>query len=619
MSRHVVTLLCGLLTIALTGACSLGSLRGTAEPAEPLASDAARRITPSGELVGFEARYGSHAWLGIPFAEAPVDALRWRAPRPAEPWTEGRTALTSAPPCTQFASPMGGVDTAEPGELVGSEDCLYLNVYSPRFTEDRVPTGDARLPVMFWIHGGGNTIGTTRLYDGGNLAATHNLIVVTTQYRLGPFGWILHPALQGEGTTEADRSGNYGTLDLIGALTWVRENISAFGGDPENVTSFGEAAGGTNVFSLLLSPPAQGLFHRAITQSGSTRSFSRAEAENYADASETGHPTSSREVLLRLLVADGSATDRADARKRVTRMSNEEVARYLRGKTNREIMAAYVDGSEEGEFSLPRVIRDGHVLPEEKPFELLSREDGYNQVPVMLGTNRDEYKLFLFFDPAQVRRLFGLFPRLVDASQYNLQAEYQSQMWKANGVDEPATLMREVQGPSVYAYRWDWDEEPTVLGGDLSVMLGAAHGLEIPFVFGHFELGREANRLFTRANEPGRVALSLSMMSYWAEFAYSGDPGMGREGKLPRWTAWDNRSPTSPKFLVLDTETDGGIRMSFGAVSKESLTAQIGADPRLASHAQRCELFEELADWSPHFSLEDYEGVGCGALPTSIF
>ena len=154
---------------------------------------------------------------------------------------------------TQFGNPTT-VEHVKAGEPMGSEDCLYLNVYAPQFAQTAVPAGEARLPVMVWIHGGGNTIGEAGFYDGGNLAVTHRVIVVTTNYRLGPFGWFRHAALNGEGTSDLDHSGNFGTLDLIRALQWVQENISAFGGDPGNVTIFGESAGGTNVFTLLLSP-----------------------------------------------------------------------------------------------------------------------------------------------------------------------------------------------------------------------------------------------------------------------------------------------------------------------------------------------------------------------------
>jgi para-nitrobenzyl esterase len=248
-------------------------------------------------------------------------------------------------------------------------------------------------------------------------------------------------------------------------------------------------------------------------------------------------------------------------------------------------------------------------------FDPLSRPGGYNQVPVILGTNRDENKLFMLYDRDLVQWVFGIFPRLRDAERYNLRADYLSKMWKAGAVDEPATRMREVQGTGVYAYRFDWDEEPKILWSDLSVQLGAAHGLEIAFVFGHFDLGSEGARIFTQENEPGRKELSARMMSYWAEFAYNGDPGSGRDGRLPRWSPWDDSQPESAKFIVLDTEAGGGIQMSSETVSRASIVAELEADPRFAGQAERCEMLAELATWPGRFTEEDYVGLGCELDP----
>src|SRR5262249_43553504 len=153
-------------------------------------------------------------------------------------------------PCTQYASTFGGVAGRE-GEIVGSEDCLYLNVYAPRVSEGRASNGAEPLPVMLWIHGGGNSIGEAGFYDGGHLAAAENVVVVTTNYRLGPFGWFRNAALR-DGASPVEQSGNFATLDLIAALRWVHDNIAAFGGNPDNVTIFGESAGGQNVYSLLV-------------------------------------------------------------------------------------------------------------------------------------------------------------------------------------------------------------------------------------------------------------------------------------------------------------------------------------------------------------------------------
>ncbi|HKJ24516.1 MAG TPA: carboxylesterase family protein, partial [Myxococcota bacterium] len=257
-----------ILTAALLGfatACSEAP-----SPAERTPDESSLRALPAGDVLGFAAEYDSHAWLGIPYAAAPVGELRWKGPRVAPPWDGTLEALESGSPCVQLATPLAGVTDVEPGTPAGDEDCLYLDVYAPRFERNAVPKGKARLPVMVWIHGGGNRTGLSSFYHGGNLAATEDVIVVAIQYRLGPFGWFRHASLRGEGTTAADRSGNFGILDQIRALEWVQANIEAFGGDPDRVTIFGESAGGRDVYMLLASRQAQGLFQRAISESGGT-------------------------------------------------------------------------------------------------------------------------------------------------------------------------------------------------------------------------------------------------------------------------------------------------------------------------------------------------------------
>jgi para-nitrobenzyl esterase len=570
-----------------------------------IADPASRRMTNSGAVIGFQEQYGGHAWIGIPFAKPPVGPLRWRAPQPPEPWTGTREALAFGSACTQF----GGL--AGKGAPEGGEDCLYLNVYAPRFTEAQVPKTGARLPVMLWIHGGGDFTGKSDGYAGGNLAATHKLIVVTTNYRLGPFGWFRHAALRADSANELDKSGNFGTLDLVRALQWVHENAAAFGGDPDNVTIFGESSGGLNVFSLLVSPLARGLFHRAISESGSISKFSLADAENFTDDAEPGHASSSNEALLRLLIKDGLAIDRASAKARLAAMSLPDVVRYLRGKTSSEILSVYTpEYTGIYESRHPFVFRDGVVLPQEEATQRFAKPDGYNRVPVMLGTNRDEFKLFMIMDNTHVRNILWLIPRMRDERQYNLIAEYQSKSFKATGVDELATVLRATQGSSVFAYRFDWDEESRLLGTDLSVMFGAAHGAEIPFVFGQFDNGLLKKYLLQ--NEPDARTLSGQMMSYWAEFAYHGDPGRGRDGSLPEWTPWDNIAPRSPKFMLLDTAGSGGLRMSPDSVSEASLLAAVEADPRLPTQRDKCTIYRELAGWGwfDDFTKKDYPTAG---------
>jgi para-nitrobenzyl esterase len=504
------------------------------------------------------------------------------------------------------------------GSLSGSEDCLFLNVYAPRM--HAAAAAQARLPVMMWIHGGGNTIGLSDFFDGGRLAQEQNLLVVTLNYRLGPLGWLRHAALR-EGSTPAEQSGNFATLDLIRALEWLRENASAFGGDPGNVTIFGESAGGQNVFTLLLSPLARGLFQRAIAQSGGTDMAAPAEAESFADASGPGRINSSNEVLARLLMADGKASDAASARVVLASMSAAEIAGYLRRQTPEQLFAAYQRDGEEGMFEMPQVFADGVVLPAEPPLSLLARPDGWNRMPVIVGTTRDEHKLFMFMDPLHVRWWLGLLPRVRNPDLFLAMAEARSALWKATGADGSAAAIWRTQ-PDVFVYRFDWDEEESLLGVDVGSYVGAAHGFEIPFIFGHWDLGELGNVIYGTGNRTGREALSEQMMSYWASFARSGDPGRGARGELPAWSAWDGR-PQGHKFMILDTEAGGGLRMGSEPVTVASVLASVEADPRLTSQRERCLVYRELARWGAEgFGEEQYPTAGregCAEYPFDGF
>jgi para-nitrobenzyl esterase len=596
---------------------ALGCAGGARSPETPPPSPdpATRRTLGAGEVVGFADRYESFAWRGIPFAAPPLGERRWRAPAPPEPWTGVREALSSGAPCPQYATPLASVD-APAGTVVGSEDCLTLNVWTPRFEPHEVPAGSARLPVMVWIHGGGNTVGHGGYYHGGNLASTHRLVVVAVNYRLGALGWFRHPALLAASENDDDRSGNFGTLDLVRALAWVRDEISAFGGDPGNVTIFGESAGGSNVVTLLVSPRARGLFHRAIVQSGGTGTSTLAEASNPRDAAEPGRASSAYEVALDLLVRAGRAVDRQTARSVAHSMAPEALGAFLRSRTPEQVLGAYDVGGL-ALYDVPTLIRDGAVLPAEPIPDLLAREDGWAGVPAIFGTNRDETRFFQFLDPGLVRRWLWLFPRARDSERYRLDSEYGSRMWKATGADEPAAAIA-AQGRRVWVYRFDWDEEPRFFVTDLSELLGAAHGFEIPFVFGHFELGRSGGRIFTEENAPGREALARTIMSYWAEFAYTGDPGNGRNVKQPRWTPWDPSSPTAPKFAVLDTPAGGGVRLSSEIATRDSVVAALESDARLPDWEAKCRVLGSLVRYGRSVTPERYASVGngaCGAFP----
>ena len=594
-----------LLALALGWVVGLAGCAERVAPPEP-APGSPREIA-QGPIVGSVGAYGSHVWRGLPYAAPPVGPLRWRAPAPPEGWSTTREALESGAFCPQFASRFGGVP-GEEGEVLGDEDCLTLDVYAAQRAPDEVPRGDDRVPVLFWIHGGGNVIGHKGFYDGGNLAQTHDVVVVAINYRIGPLGWFRHAALREGATSDEDRSGNYGTLDMIRALEWVQQNIGAFGGDPGNVTIFGESAGARDVFSLLVSPRARGLFHRAIAQSGGTYLSESLEAEAEAFVEDGGAPGSSSEALVALVRADEPGATRSAARARVESMSNAEIEAFLRSRTPAQLLSIYATEESEGLIDLPQLFRDGVVLPDEPAIDRFADPAKWNVVPVMVGTNRDENKLFMYASPRWVTQRLGFLPRLRDRDAFEVEARYRALMWKASGSDEPATAMR-TSSDAVYSYRFDWDEEPTILGADLAVMLGASHGFEIPFVFGHFDLGEAGNIVFTDDNLPGREELAGTMMSYWVRFATAGDPGRGVDGSLPEWSAW-SLEPRGDKFMILETTAGGGLRMSAESVTSEAVVAAATRDPFLAEREDRCEILTRIVGWSDQPVPPECEEIG---------
>lgn len=538
------------------------------------------RSLKAGDVVGFADNYETFAWLGIPFAKAPTGDLRWKSPRPVEKWSDVQQALSFKSACAQIGGPLANVDKSQWDKAAGSEDCLYLNVWAPRQAE--------KLPVMVWIHGGGNTIGTAATYNGEHLAGSQQVIVVTLNYRLGMFGWFSHPSLRSEGESALDASGNYGTLDLIAGLRWVQDNIAALGGDPDNVTIFGESAGGLDTYSLLASKQAAGLFHKAIAQSGSLRTVPRSWMENLRSEAVRGGNNSASELLVKRLLKKAELVDRAAAIEQLNSWSSDQTKDYLYALTPADFFEV-VGKHNMGMYLAPTLLRDGVVLPKQPVLERMKAGD-YNQVPVMLGSNRDESKLFLSQDPDLTDSLFGVIPRVNDWKQYHRVNAYHSQHWKAMAVDEPATVMS--ANHDVFAYRFDWDEEADTWLIDLSALIGAAHGLEVAFVFGDFDGGMPIAQLFPEASFPARDKLSAAMMSYWAQFAYSGNPGRGRQGDLPQWQAWSPKDGYTS--LLLDTENDAGIKMLNSVTLPTDIKARLLSDSELSSQHLKCKIYAQL-------------------------
>jgi para-nitrobenzyl esterase len=567
-----------------------------------IADDAAVRQLDSGAIRGFINAAGGHSWLGIPYAAPPVGERRWRAPLAPEGWTQQRDALRAGSPCIQYGSPLGGVGTA--GTRQGAEDCLYLNVYSPRL--DATAARDARLPVMVWIHGGGNTIGHAAFWDGSVLAQRENALVVMINYRLGPFGWFKPPTQDGD--TAEDRSGNYGTLDTIEALRWVARNAAAFGGDPDNVTVFGESAGGTNALALLIAPQAAGLFHRMIIQS---------LGFGFARQDEPAALRATQRALYVALQRSGRAVDVDGAARIAASLSSAEQAALLRQLDPWDLYSTYERAASEWD-RIPTVFQDGHVLRSGAIIDLLADPSQHHDVPVMLGTNRDEPKIFMAFDPRHVRTALGLPFSLKDPARYDQEARYRSLLWKADGVDSLADVLAR-HGAPAWGYRWDWDEQGRAFGlVDISRIVGAAHGLEIPFVLGQFDVGPQSGLLFHARNESARLRLSEWMMGYWAEFARRGDPGRGGQADGTAWLPWPSDAATRDRpldrLLIFDTPSDGGIRMADIRIDRDAVVQLM--EREIGAATDRCEAFRatfrnRVDEWADRVWLDFSRRSNC--------
>jgi para-nitrobenzyl esterase len=464
----------------------------------PVASVAAdQAVKVEGGLVQGVAEGGLAVYKGIPFAAPPVGDLRWKAPRPVVAWSGVRNADKYAPACVQSGNPPpGGV----------SEDCLYLNVWTPAKSPSEA------LPVLVWIYGGGFNGGATShpVHDGAKLAR-RGVVLVSIAYRVGVLGFLAHPELSAESPSHT--SGNYGLLDMIAGLRWISRNIAAFGGDPARVTIFGESAGGIAVSMLSASPLAKGLFHGAISQSGGS----------FGPSSKNPQPGENMRQL-----ADEEATG-AEFGKTAGAGSISQ----LRALTTEKLLEA-----RRGQRGMAWPVVDGYVIPGDQ--YRLYESGRFNDTPILVGFNSDEGLSFTRVKTAAeyaagVRERYGPFAD-------RLLAAYPS---AGDGVTKTA---RDLARDSAFGWHtWSWarlqsargkgkayyyyfDQHPPRTPGAPDADHGAPHGVDVPYVFENLEGTRTADDRH----------LSETIAAYWTNFAKRGDPnGAG----LPAWPAFSDGNP----------------------------------------------------------------------------
>jgi len=482
-----------------------------AMPADPPAPSMSITVmTDKGPVTG-ASTITMNSFLGIPYAAPPVNDLRWKAPQASAPWLKLR-ATKFAPHCAQLPGSYGTAST--------SEDCLYLNVYAPNLV------GPERRPVMIYIHGGSNKVGQSDDYNPTDLVA-QNVVVVTINYRLGVLGFLSHPALTAESPDHV--SGNYGILDQQAAMRWVQRNIANFGGDPNNVTVFGESAGGLDIHTHLASPLAAGLFHRAVIESGAyavnQSSMATNEARGNAFAARYGCPAPTTVACLRSIpVANALAEPNSTA------IAGPVVDNFVLKET---IDAAFASGR-------------------------------FNRVPVIEGSNHDEWRLFVGTTelatgtpltaegyPAAITGTLGVTGATRDAiiAQYPLSAYANPSFAFAALVTDIVyacssrkAIRQLVNFVPVYAYEFFDPDAPETFVAPVSFPYGSAHASELNYLFK------------VRPSIPNPVPLNASqrllsqaMIRYWTQFARAGDPnGAG----VPAWPAYaiatDQRQSLTP-------------------------------------------------------------------------
>ena len=497
--------------------------------------------TSSGVSQGFLIN-GVANWDDIPYAQPPVGDLRWKAPR--DNFNKNKLIEPKVGNfCIQKPSGMGGSEFAGDELFSGSEDCLYLDIKAPKTKSDSL------LPVMFWIHGGGNTSGLKDTYDFSKMVRKHNVIVITINYRLGPFGWFTHPSIQNL-QDDVDKTSNFGTLDIIAALEWVKSNISLFGGDPGNVTIFGESAGGHNVLSLLASKKAKGLFHKAISQSGYTTSISQEKAYKQSKGSPTSEHTSQK-IVKKVLDKAGIQSQND--------LSNTEIRKILKELDARDFFINYSDRPSYQE--IPLLTNDDIVIPLDGLKKTLSNKDHVNIVPTIAGSNKDEVKLWLASAEYFVSLEYSFFGSLLGVPRVKLKNEaafeifnsYRSRAWKIRGVDNPLRSLASAGNDNLYAYRYDWDDHRKWPVANFKKLIGAAHATEIPLLTGNNKLVGDYGFLIYPKG-PSKNFLSKNMMSFWANFAKTGKPGSSSNRQ--EWTKYDGLNDIESNFMVLDNRAN---------------------------------------------------------------
>lgn len=489
--------------------------------------------TMSGQIEGKKTNK-AYIWLGVPYGQTEL----WKAPTAPDSWSRTRS-------CKRPRKGKG-------------DDCLFVNIYKPVSKEEK-------MPVMVFLHGGGNVGGTANRSFSSFVKET-GVIVVSVEFRQGAFGWLQSRGLQtGDRMTD---SGNFAMLDIKLALEWVRNNIEAFGGDKQNVTLSGFSAGARDALNCVISPAMKGLFHKVISFSGGMTTCSVREGRRW-----------SNQKLAKILVRRGRFSNQKRALKYVKRIGKKKLNKLLYSLSDKEIKKM-AGATSLRLTNFPQNFRDGKVIPK-AGFDVLEY-GGYNRVPMILGSNNSEfanvsYKTLhriLVKNPKTFKNR-AQFYRLLKKSK-----EYGSKLQTSFYLERLANkLSIDPYHEDFYTYRFKWGEDRRVVGSNYARYVGAIHGMDVDFLLGRYKKGEAgtSDSIYTRANLPGRQALTSVMRQYVSNFCHTGNPnGIDGQGNVPiQWEKW-RRVPGSKRIMTFSaSRREAKVNMTSRTINRAKVKRQM--------------------------------------------
>lgn len=475
------------------------------------------RTTTKGSVKGVKSSdEASLIWYGIPYGASTAGTNRWKAPQPVSPWNGTMNARV---PKSGAACYGDGVN------YQGTEDCLYVNIYRPNTTEKN-------LPVMVYLHGGGNASGTANT-DFSKFAAETKSVVVSVEYRLGAFGYLSHPALR-TGTAE-ENSGNFTLLDIKAALRWVQTEIGNFGGNAGNVTLSGFSAGARNVMFCMISPQMKGLFHKAIVFSGGCKTCTPEQGEE-----------SSESKLATILVNRGTYATKEEALNYIKSADDATIRDLFYSLTTAEVANMYRSSALRLNL-FPQGFNDGTVIPKEG-FSVIA-SGNYNRVPVILGSDITEFSSFAM--KTDITEAVNASPTTTFDRVMQLAIQYGSKFQSEHYIEETANLLsQDVVHQPVYAYRFLWGTDAAVTDAAYSMYVGAFHGVSKDFLRGYYKnenVSLSPNAIRSE-NKAGRKELTTIMQKYVGAFLKQGSPNTTG---LATWSTW-NATPGTNKIMLFN-------------------------------------------------------------------